>query len=377
MKRVFIAASLVVVLAVAGCAGGSHANVPAVPATATSAPYATERAVSNASAPVTTSGGATCGGATAVAVPLLCAGPAGSRVTLDFSPGRLGPFGLAPTRCSSVTWQTTSQTFAPTAGLARGRAPRALGGPYYCDTSTSYSLAISASGSVGSVTIAHAYGTYTVCFDLPVNPCAPSGIAGPTISIVTTAPNSGGGGGGSTGGGSGGGGGGGGTCGSSVQRAAAALLRPFTGIIGGGGGSPSPIPVPTGTPTTTPSPTPSPSPSASPVPCAPSPSPAADWTEQPVDQQEQIEPSSVRHTSQVLESCIGHLSLENQDDRPVRYHHEILCADASAVVKHVELEFLSWATSAKDATPQYDKVEADCPTLGPAATSPVSRCTCP
>jgi hypothetical protein len=187
---------------------------------------------------------------------------------VDFSVDQLGPFGLAPTRCSDVTWQTTSQTFA-TAGLARARAPHALGGPYYCDMSTSYSLSVTASGSVGSVTIAHAYATYTVCFDLPINPCAPSGIVGPTISIVTTAPGSGGGG-GSGGGAGGGSGGGGGSCGAAVRRTPAKLTRPFTGVIGGGGGSPSPSPVPTVSSTNTPAPFPSPT--GAPV---PSPSPTA------------------------------------------------------------------------------------------------------
>lgn len=365
MNRVFIATSLFFVLAAVGCAGGSSTNTP-IPAASRSAiglPHAVGR-MQLASAPITTSGGAACGGSVSVSVSVLCFGPSGSKATIDFSVGQLGPFGLPPMRCSGVMWEATSQTYAPTAGLARGRAPRALGGPYYCDTSTSSSLSVTASESVGAVTIAHAYGTYTVCFDLPINPCAPSAVAGPTISIVTTAPSSGGGGGGGgSSGGGGGGSGGGGSCGASVQRAPAALRRPFTGVIGGGGGgSPSPSPAPTAAPTLMPSP--------SPAPCAPSPMPSANWTEIPVDEQERIEPSSVRRISQVLESCIGHLSIENQDDRPVRYHHEVACADPSAVVRHVELEFLSWRTSAKDGAPQYDKVEADCPTPGPRCNLP-------
>ncbi len=113
-----------------------------------------------------------------------------------------------------------------------------------------------------------------------------------------------------------------------------------------------------------------PSPSASPVPCAPSPTPSADWTEVPVDEQDQIEPSSVRRPSQVLESCIGKLFVEGTDDKPVRYRHTVTCNDPSAVVKHVELEFLSWLPNAKDATPQYDKIEADCPSPGPHCELP-------
>lgn len=371
MKRVFNATALVVVLAVvvAGCAGRSQSNplIPVAAASATSVPHAAERAPSDVSAPVTTSGGATCGGAAFIAVPIFCSGPPGSQAAVTISVDRLGPFGLPPTNCSSVTWQTTTQHVAPAAGLAHARAPRALGDPHYCNNSTSYSFSVSASGAVGSVTIAHAYGAYTVCFDLPINPCATTYIVGPTILIATTAPRSGGGGGSSGGGGGGSGGGGGGSCGASVQRAPAASRRPFTGDVGGGGGgSPSPSPVPS----TAPSPSPSPSPSASPAPCAPSPSPAADWTEEPVDQQEQIEPSSVRRPHQVLESCIGKLIVENQGDKPVRYRHTVTCNDPSAVVKHVELEFLSWLPNAKDATPQYDKVEADCPTAGPHCELP-------
>jgi hypothetical protein len=275
MKRVFNAASLVVVLAmaVAGCAGRGRSTlaIPAVPASVTNVPHAVERAPADASGPITTSGGATCGGAGLVAVSILCSGPPGSKATLNFSVDRLGPFGLPPTRCSGVTWQTTTQTFAPTAGLAHARAPRALGDAYYCDTSTSYALSVSASGSVGSVTIAHAFATYTVCFDLPINPCAPSGIVGPTIAIAATAPGSGGDG-GSSGGGNGGSGGGGGgsSCGASVQRAPAARRRPFTGVIGGGDGSPSPVPTAASTSTPAPTPTPTIVPAPSPTPSAPS-----------------------------------------------------------------------------------------------------------
>ncbi len=270
MNRVFKAALIFAGLAIAfaGCGGRGQSDLatPAVPASATRLPQILERAPSGASDLVTASGGATCGGGAGfVAVPVLCAGPPGSKGTVNFSVDQLGPFGLPPTRCSDIEWQTTSQTFS-TAGLARARAPRALGGPYYCDTSTSYSLSVTASGPVGSVTIAHAYATFTVCFDLPINPCAPSGIAGPTISIVTTAPGSSGGGGGGAGGG---GGGGGGSCGAAVQRAPAKLTRPFTGVIGGGGGG-SPSPVPTVSSTNTPAP--SPSPTVAPV---PSPSPTA------------------------------------------------------------------------------------------------------
>ncbi len=272
MKRVFNAASLVVVLAVAfgGCAGRSQSNqpIPAIPASATSVPHAADRAPSDASAPVTTSGGATCGGGGgSVAVPVLCSGPPGSTATITFSTDQLGPFGIPPTKCSGVTWQTTTQNVPPIAGLARARAPRALGDPYYCNTSTAYSFSVSASRAVGSVTIAHAYGEYNVCFDLPINPCATSYIVGPTISIGTTAPNSGGGG-GSSGGAGGGSGGGGSSCGASVQRTPTALRRPFTGVIGGGGGSPSPSPAPTVSATNAPvpSPTPTNAPAPSPTP---------------------------------------------------------------------------------------------------------------
>jgi hypothetical protein len=90
-----------------------------------------------------------------------------------------------------------------------------------------------------------------------------------------------------------------------------------------------------------------------------------------VNQQEQIEPSSARRRpSQVLQSCIGSLIMEDKDDKPVRYRHTITCADPSSVVQHVKFEFLSWRTSAKDATPQYDSIEADCPNPGPHCEIP-------
>ena len=306
------------------------------------------------------------------AVPILCSGPPGSKATATFGVDQLGPFGLPPTTCSGVTWQTTTQSVVRRP-VWRTRARRAR-----------WATRITAPPR-----------HRTRSRPPPAGPSARShraclrGVHGllrpadqPVRDLVHRRPDDRdrhdrtgfGRGGGSSGGGGSGGGGGGGSCGASVQRAPAALRRPFTGVIGGGGGSPSPSPVPTATPTTAPSP--SPSPSASPAPCAPSPSPSADWTEDPVDQQEQIEPSSVRRPSQVLESCIGKLIVENPDDKPVRYRHTVTCNDPSAVVKHVELEFLSWLPNAKDATPQYDKVEADCPPRGRIANCPPSRSIC-
>ncbi len=78
----------------------------------------------------------------------------------------------------------------------------------------------------------------------------------------------------------------------------------------------------------------------------------------------------MRRPSQALESCVGKLFVEDTDDKPVRYRHTVTCNDPSAVVKHVELEFLSWLPNAKDATPQYDKIEADCPSPGPHCELP-------